>query len=101
MRNNPIVWPHRLPKSATGGHCHEKTMPLPMHFPPWLNFHDPNDYLSYAACAVFNHDPRITDEQLTSRQPRLMAHGAYWTEPTLWDRIAAFIQQHREGTSTS
>ncbi len=72
--------------------------PLPAHFPPWLNFHDPNDYLSYAAQKVFKSD-RIADEEIKSRQPHLMAHSAYWSQRKVWDRIAAFIRdnQNRAG----
>lgn len=68
--------------------------PLPDHFPRWLNFYDPNDYLSYAAREVFKSD-RIEDRLIASRQPRLMAHGAYWSEPKLWERIFAFIEENR------
>jgi hypothetical protein len=74
---------------------------LPPHFPPWLNFHDPNDYLGYAARPAFHDDPRIEDVEVASRQPRLMAHSAYWSEPALWDGIAAFVQTHREGVAKS
>lgn len=67
---------------------------LPEHFPPWLNFYDPNDYLSYAAKTVFHSDSRISDCEITSRQPRLMAHGAYWTEKMLWRSLAEFVRKH-------
>jgi hypothetical protein len=68
--------------------------PLPAHFPPWLNFHDPNDYLSYAAQKVFKSD-RIADEEIKSRQPHLMAHSAYWSQRKVWDRIAGFIRDNQ------
>ena len=84
-----------LPRTAE-----QPAPPLPAHFPPWLNFHDPNDYLGYAARQVFHDDPRIEDVEVLSRQPRLMAHSAYWSEPALWDRVAAFVHQHR-GASQS
>ncbi len=72
--------------------------PLPSDFPPWLNFHDPNDYLSYAAGKVFKSD-RIADEEIKSRQPHLMAHSAYWSQRKVWDSIAGFIRdnQNRPG----
>lgn len=87
---------YSLPRTAE-----QPAPPLPPHFPPWLNFHDPNDYLGYAARRAFHDDPRIEDVEITSRQPRMMAHSAYWSEPALWDRVAGFVQIHREGGAKS
>ena len=67
--------------------------PLPDHFPDWLNLYDPNDYLSYAAEPVFGA-PRVVDRQILSRQPRLMAHTAYWNQPEVWRQIAGFVGRH-------
>jgi hypothetical protein len=69
------------------------TPPLPEHFPAWLNLYDPNDYLSYAAEPVFGA-PRVVDRQILSRQPRLMAHSAYWNQPEVWHLIAEFVGKH-------
>ncbi len=67
---------------------------LPGDFPPWLNFHDPNDYLSYAARRAFHDHDRITDREVTSRQPRVMAHSAYWSQEKLWTEVRTFIREH-------
>lgn len=69
------------------------TPALPDHFPPWLNLYDPNDYLSYAAAPVFGAS-RVVDGEILSRQPRLLAHGAYWNQPEVWRSIAQFVGTH-------
>ncbi|MEU6236870.1 hypothetical protein [Kitasatospora sp. NPDC047058] len=64
---------------------------LPPGFPAWLNIYDPGDVLGYRAGPVFPGDPRVTDHEVTSRQPFPYCHSAYFKLPALYDRIAAAL----------
>ncbi|MCG6493843.1 hypothetical protein [Kitasatospora sp. A2-31] len=64
---------------------------LPSGFPQWLNVYDPGDVLGYRAAPVFPGDPRVTDHEVSSRQPFPYCHGAYFKLPALYDRIAAAL----------
>lgn len=61
---------------------------LPPGFPAWLNVYDPGDLLGYCAGPVFPGDARVTDHEVTSRQPFPYSHSAYFKLPSLYDRIA-------------
>lgn len=63
---------------------------LPASFPPWLNFFDLNDMLSYVGEGVF--PTRVRDVELASRQPFPQSHSAYWTNENLWKEIKAFVK---------
>lgn len=58
-------------------------------FPPWLNFFDSNDFLSYCAGPVF--PGRAKDEEVFSRQPFPQSHGAYWASRDVWTKIKSFL----------
>lgn len=60
---------------------------LPDHVPPWLNIYDPRDMLSYVGAEVFSG--RVEDVSVDNGQPFPQAHSAYWTNPRVWDAIAA------------
>lgn len=60
--------------------------PLPSHFPRWLNIYDVRDFLSYVAKPVFN-DARVSDVEVNNRQQFPRSHGAYWSNPKVWDTI--------------
>jgi hypothetical protein len=64
--------------------------PLPDHFPRWLNFYDPNDFLSYIGGQVF--PGRVRDVEIQSRQPFPQSHSAYWTNRLFWNEVEAFLQ---------
>ncbi|MBP0453159.1 hypothetical protein J5Y04_26985 [Kitasatospora sp. RG8] len=64
---------------------------LPAGFPDWLNVYDPGDVLGYRAGPVFPGDPRVTDHEVSSRQPFPYCHSAYFKLPALYDRIAAAL----------
>ncbi|MFF2043448.1 hypothetical protein ACFVVX_23805 [Kitasatospora sp. NPDC058170] len=64
---------------------------LPSGFPDWLNIYDPGDLLGYRAAPVFPGDPRVTDHEVSSRQPFPYCHSAYFKLPALYDRIAAAL----------
>ncbi|MFJ6138174.1 hypothetical protein [Kitasatospora sp. NPDC092286] len=64
---------------------------LPPGFPAWLNVYDPADLLGYRAAPVFPGDARVTDHEVTSRQPFPYCHSAYFKLPALYDRIAAAV----------
>ncbi len=69
-----------------------KGTPLPAHFPPWLNFYDLNDLLSYRASEVFHPSPRpVTDIELRSGQPDVAAHSAYLTQDLFWEELKKFV----------
>jgi hypothetical protein len=67
------------------------TQSLPRHFPPWLNFYDPHDFLSYQGRKVFAK--RVEDVEIESKQPFPKSHSAYWNVPLTWDKIAPFAKQ--------
>lgn len=63
--------------------------PLPTHFPPWLNVYDRRDILSYVGADVFNG--QVTDVEVDNDQPFPQSHSAYWSNPSVWEAIAAAI----------
>lgn len=65
--------------------------PLPSDFPPWLNFYDRSDFLSYCAQRFFTGGNGVTDVEVTSGVPFPDSHGAYWRQPAVYDRLAKFL----------
>lgn len=65
--------------------------PLPKTFPPWLNFYDENDLLSYRANLVFDCK---ADWQLDSMLPPFEAHSSYWKQDITWHTIREFVSVH-------
>jgi hypothetical protein len=63
--------------------------PLPVGFPPWLNFYDRNDFLSYIAKPFW---PEVIDHEVRSGQPFPDSHGAYFGSEDVWTRIREFMQ---------
>jgi hypothetical protein len=64
--------------------------PLPPGFPPWLNFYDRNDFLSYVARRLF---PTVTDIEVESGQPFPNSHSAYFGNAAVWQEIREFMPQ--------
>ncbi|MEU3920091.1 hypothetical protein [Streptomyces sp. NPDC029004] len=64
------------------------TAGLPPGFPRWLNVFDRKDLLAYRAAPVFPGDSRVTDHEVSSRQPFPFSHSAYWKLDAVYDRIA-------------
>jgi hypothetical protein len=62
---------------------------LPKGFPPWLNFYDRNDFLSYIAKPFW---PEVIDHEVRSGQPFPDSHGAYFGSEDVWTRIREFMQ---------
>ncbi|MFO1431257.1 MAG: hypothetical protein U1F76_14130 [Candidatus Competibacteraceae bacterium] len=62
--------------------------PLPENFPPWLNFYDRNDFLSYVAGRLW---PKVSDIEIESGQPFPDAHSAYFGNEEVWRAINQFI----------
>ena len=60
-------------------------------FPPWLNVYDPDDLLSFMAAPMFPAPARVTDVQVKSGQPFPISHGAYWTQPAVWQAYKEFV----------
>jgi hypothetical protein len=67
----------------------QKSKPLPVGFPKWLNLYDENDLLSYRADRVFNVR---ADKQVDSMLPPLEAHSAYWKLDQTWNAIADLMK---------
>ncbi|MGW4897415.1 hypothetical protein ACWEQL_34960 [Kitasatospora sp. NPDC004240] len=70
---------------------------LPPGFPDWLNLYDPRDLLGYRAGPVFPGDPRVTDREVSSRQPFPHCHSAYFKLPAVYDAIAAAVHHAVRG----
>ncbi|MEU3726138.1 hypothetical protein [Streptomyces sp. NPDC031705] len=66
---------------------------LPYGFPRWLNVYDRQDVLSYLAGPVFPGDPRVTDHEISSRQPFPASHSAYWKQQSLYERIERAVAE--------
>lgn len=64
---------------------------LPPGFPRWLNIFDRKDLLAYRAEPVFP-DPRVTDHEVSGRQPFPLSHGAYWKLDAVYERIAEEVE---------
>ena len=63
--------------------------PLPKGFPPWLNFYDRNDFLSYIAKPFW---PDVIDHEVRSGQPFPDSHGAYFGSEDVWTKIREFMR---------
>jgi len=63
--------------------------PLPVGFPPWLNFYDRNDFLSYIAKPFW---PEVIDHEVRSGQPFPDSHGAYFGNEDVWTKIREFMR---------
>ncbi|MFD5145685.1 hypothetical protein [Streptomyces sp. NPDC058401] len=70
---------------------------LPYAFPRWLNVYDRQDVLSYLAEPVFPGDPRVTDQEIGSRQPFPACHSAYWKQDSLYARIEQAVTEAEIG----
>ncbi|MDN0197342.1 hypothetical protein [Streptomyces sp. S.PNR 29] len=67
--------------------------PLPDGFPRWLNIFDRQDMLAFLAEPVFPGDPRVTDHEVSSRQPFPPCHSAYWKIGGVYDGIARAVAE--------
>lgn len=65
---------------------------LPASFPRWLNIYDDHDFLSYLVAPFFGTD-LARDVKVDNRQPFPESHGAYWTNPQVWDVISTFLTE--------
>ncbi|WP_271893337.1 hypothetical protein [Candidatus Phyllobacterium onerii] len=63
---------------------------IPGNFPPWLNVYDRDDFLSFVAAPLF--PGRVTDREVRSGLPFPDSHGAYFTNPDVWNAIRAQIE---------
>lgn len=70
---------------------------LPYGFPSWLNVYDRQDVLSYLAEPVFPGDPRVSDQEIGSRQPFPACHSAYWKQDSLYARIERAVAEAEIG----
>lgn len=65
----------------------ELPAPLPECFPPWSNFYDLNDPLSYLASGVF--DSRVSDHEVQSGLPFPASHSAYLRNEPFWRLVSS------------
>ncbi|MFJ7268745.1 hypothetical protein ACIQV3_19235 [Streptomyces sp. NPDC099050] len=70
---------------------------LPYAFPRWLNVYDRQDVLSYLAEPVFPGDPRVSDQEIGSRQPFPACHSAYWKQDSLYACIERAVAEAEIG----
>lgn len=62
--------------------------PLPEHFVKrWLNFFDPQDFLSYQISNVFQGEVFVEDVKVNNEQPFPQSHSAYWDNDYFWQII--------------
>jgi hypothetical protein len=60
-------------------------VPLPEHFPQWLNIYDLRDFLSYVGEGVF--PGKLRDVVVDNKQPFPESHSAYWANQETWNAI--------------
>jgi hypothetical protein len=58
---------------------------LPAQLPAWINIYDLQDFFSFTGAGLFPQ--RVRDVQVDNGQPFPHAHGAYWTNPAVWDVV--------------
>ncbi|MFE9424771.1 hypothetical protein ACFYNO_17565 [Kitasatospora sp. NPDC006697] len=63
--------------------------PLPPHFPRWTNLYDRRDPLGFLAGQLF--PGRVEDVEVTSGQPFLAAHSAYFGNPAVHRILAGAV----------
>ncbi|MFJ3766362.1 hypothetical protein ACIPQJ_13100 [Streptomyces sp. NPDC090082] len=63
--------------------------PLPDSVPPWTNFYDPRDLLSYVGERVF--PGRVTDVSVPSGNAFPSAHGDYFGNPAFYQGLAEIL----------
>ncbi|MFD4747612.1 hypothetical protein ACFWOS_19430 [Streptomyces rubiginosohelvolus] len=66
---------------------------LPGDFPRWLNIFDRQDILAFLAEPVFPGDSRVTDHEVSSGQPFIPCHSAYFKLDAVYDRIALAVAE--------
>jgi len=65
-------------------------------FAPWLNFYNPNDFLSFCAQPIFAHVPGVIDERIEPKGiPFPAAHSSYWMENRVFERISEVLAANR------
>ncbi len=70
----------------------KKAIALPGEFPPWLNFYDPSDFLSFRVEDLFDAPNGIEDFEIRSRAPFPDAHGAYFRQDRMYYKLIEFMQ---------
>jgi hypothetical protein len=68
---------------------------LPPGFPRWLNIFDRQDILAFLAEPVFPGDARVSDHEVSSGQPFIPCHSAYFKLDSVYDRIAQAVAETR------
>ena len=64
---------------------------IPADFPPWLNFFDRNDLLSFCAQRFFKGGQGVRDQEIVSGVPFPDSHGAYFRLPKFYEQLGAFL----------
>lgn len=63
---------------------------LPDSFPPWLNFYDRNDFLSYVGERLFT---KVRDFEINSGLPFPASHSGYFSCEETWVEIKKFMDR--------
>lgn len=76
--------------------------PASTPFTPWLNFYNPNDFLSFCAKPLFPDTPGIVEEKIEPKGiPFPAAHSAYWMENRIYERIHNVLLANRAAVPAS
>lgn len=71
-------------------------------FTPWLNFYNPNDFLSFCAKPLFADTPGIIEEKIEPKGiPFPAAHSAYWMENRIYEHIHEVLAANRASPAVS
>lgn len=74
--------------------------PASTPFTPWLNFYNPNDFLSFCAKPLFPGMPGLVEEKIEPEGiPFPAAHSAYWMENRIYERIHDVLAANRASAS--
>jgi hypothetical protein len=65
--------------------------PLPRQFPPWLNFYDRRDLLSFIGNGVFPE--RVEDVLVDNGLSFPYSHSGYWANDAVWSAIVSRLPQ--------
>ena len=68
----------------------EDKQDLPKSFPPWINFYDRNDFLSYVGGRLFT---RMADWETKSGLAFPAAHSGYFSDEETWLEVKRFLDK--------
>ena len=71
--------------------------PLPANFPPWINFYNHRDFLSFIGGPIFSKN-KVQDVELKISQPFPKSHDAlsYLSNKKMWEKLHPFLSNNHE-----